>query len=94
VYWTVCTVTACVPGRDFAFTVAAPGGRTVTGWRYQLEPGAGGTDVTESFELADLPLLRLYWKVAGRARGRTNREGMRATLERIRAVTESAGPAR
>ncbi len=94
VYWTVCTVTSCVPGRDFAFTVAAPGGRTVTSWRYQLEPSAGGTDVTESFELADLPLLRLYWKVARRARGRTNRDGMRRTLERIKAVTESAGPAR
>ena len=49
-------------------------------WRYQLEPGAGGTDVTESFELADRPLLRLYWMVAGSARGRTNLNGMRVTL--------------
>ena len=31
---------------------------------------------------------RLYWALAGRARGRTNRENMRATLQRIRAATE------
>jgi hypothetical protein len=92
VYWTVCTVVACDPGREFAFTVAGPGGTTVNTWRYQLEPGAGGTDVTESFELPDTPFMRLYWMVAGPARGRTNRDGMRTTLERIKAVTESAGP--
>ena len=51
VYWTVCTVAACDPGREFAFTVAGPGGKTVNTWRYQLEPAADGTDVTESFEL-------------------------------------------
>jgi hypothetical protein len=30
--------------------------------------------------------------IAGSARGRTNLDGMRITLERIKAVTESAGP--
>jgi uncharacterized protein YndB with AHSA1/START domain len=94
VYWTLCTVVACEPGREFAFEVAGPGGATVNTWRYQLEPSAGGTDVTESFELADTPLLRLYWMAAGFARGRTNRNGMRVTLEKIKAVTESAGPAK
>ena len=48
------------------------------------------TDVTESFELADTPLMRLYWMLAGPARRRTNLNGMRVTLERIKAVTESA----
>ncbi|MFI5045342.1 MAG: SRPBCC family protein, partial [Acidimicrobiales bacterium] len=33
--------------------------------------------------------LRLYWAVMGRARGRTNRDGMRTTLERIKAVAEA-----
>jgi hypothetical protein len=94
VYWTLCTVVACEPGREFAFAVAGPGGATVNTWRYHLEPSAGGTDVTESFELADTPLLRLYWIAAGFARGRTNRNGMRVTLEKIKAVTESAGPAK
>jgi hypothetical protein len=74
--------------------VTGPGGTTVNTWRYQLEPVAGGTDVTESFELADTLPMRLYWLAAGFARGRTNLNGMRTTLERIKAVTESAGPSR
>lgn len=93
VYWTACTVVASEPGREFAFTVRGPGGSTVNTWRYQLVPRAGGTDVTESFELPDTLPLRLYWLAAGPARGRTNRNGMRATLEAIKAVTESAASA-
>jgi hypothetical protein len=31
---------------------------------------------------------RLYWSVAGRARLRTNLDGMRTTLEKIKAVAE------
>jgi hypothetical protein len=89
VYWTVCTVTACDPGREFAFSVGGPRDAIVNTWRYQLEPSAGGTDVTESFALPDHPLTRLYWKIAGSARGRTNLNGMRATLEKIKAVAEA-----
>jgi hypothetical protein len=59
---------------------------------YQLALIARGADVTESFELADTPLLRLYWMLAGPARRRTNLNGMRVTLERIKAITESADP--
>ena len=77
VYWTVCTVLACDPGREFAFTVAGPRGVTLNTWRYRLEPSTGGTDVIESFELPDTPLTRLYWMIAGTARGRTNLNGMR-----------------
>jgi len=92
VYWTACTVVASDPGREFAFTVTGPGGATVNTWCYQLAPRADGTDVTESFELADTRLLRLYWMLAGPARRRTNLNGMRVTLERIKAATESADP--
>src|ERR1700753_3848884 len=63
VYWTVCTVTACEPGRDFGFAVGAPRGTVVNTWRYQLEPTAGGTSVTESFELPDSLPIRLYWAI-------------------------------
>ena len=35
-------------------------------------------------------LTRLYRKIAGSARGRTNQDGMRATLEKMKAVIESA----
>ena len=94
VYWTLCTVAACVPGREFAFTVAGPGGKTVNTWRYQLDPAAGGTDVTESFELPATLMARLYWRVAGSARGRANINGMRVTLEKMKTVIETAGPSR
>ena len=89
VYWTTCEVVACEPGREFGFAVLT-GGRALNTWRYRLEPAGGGTDVTESFELADTPALRLYWRLLGWARGRTNREGMRATLERVKAEVEGA----
>jgi hypothetical protein len=86
-YWTTCTVLVSEPGREFAFGVG-PKDKPLNVWRYRLEPADGGTDVTESFKLADTPLLRLYWFLLGWARGRTNRDGMRATLERIKAEVE------
>ena len=45
--------------------------------------------MTESFQLRDRPWLRLYWRLAGRWRMRTNLEGMRTTLERVKAVAEA-----
>lgn len=88
VYWTVCKITASEPGREFAFAVLGPGERSLNSWRYQFEPSGEGTDVTESFQLADNLLTKLYWALAGRWRGRTNRNGMQATLERIKAAAE------
>jgi uncharacterized protein YndB with AHSA1/START domain len=89
VYWTTCTVVACDPGRDFAFAVG-PEGKQLNTWRYQLAAAGDGTDVTESFQLTDNAGLRLYWKLLGWARGRTNRNGMRTTLERMKAELEVA----
>ena len=89
-YWTTCTVTECERGKSFFFGV---GNRDVplNVWGYRLEPAAGGgTDVTESFQLAPQLGLRIYWALLGWARGRTNRDGMRTTLERIKAEVESA----
>jgi uncharacterized protein YndB with AHSA1/START domain len=90
VYWTVCTVTACEPGRAFGFSVGPTGGRVLNTWRYSLAAADGGTDVTESFELPSTALTRLYWLIAGAARGRSNAAGMRVTLEKMKAVVESA----
>jgi polyketide cyclase/dehydrase/lipid transport protein len=90
VYWTTCTVVASEPGREFAFTVALPRGKIVSTWRYRIESRDGGSDVTESFELADTMLNRVYWTLAGHARMRTNLDGMRVTLEKIKAIAESA----
>ncbi|HUA94543.1 MAG TPA: SRPBCC family protein [Acidimicrobiales bacterium] len=86
-YWTTCSVTQCEPGRIFAFGVGSPD-KPLNIWSYRLEPAGGGTDVTESFELSPILPLRIYWAVLGWARGRTNREGMQATLERIKAEVE------
>ncbi|MDQ2754340.1 MAG: SRPBCC family protein [Actinomycetota bacterium] len=88
VYWTNCSIVACEAEREFAFTVQA-GGRDVNTWRYQLTPREGGTDITESFQLTPTPLMRAYWAVLGPLRGRTNINGMRQTLERIKAEVES-----
>jgi hypothetical protein len=57
-------------------------------WRYRIEPSGDGADVTESFELANTPPLRLCWALLGWARGRTDRNGMRTTLERNKAEVE------
>jgi hypothetical protein len=88
IYWTGCTVTACEPGREFAFGVGSPG-KPMNTWRYELRPAGSGTEVTESFQLSDMPALRLYWALFGWTRGRTNVNGMRTTLERIKAVAEA-----
>ena len=65
------------------------GDKVINTWRYDFARAASGTDVTESFALASMLATRLYWMIAGRARGRTNVRGMRTTLERIKAVAES-----
>lgn len=89
VYWTVCKVSTYEPNREFAFGVVARG-ITVNTWGYRITPTGDGCDVTEYFRLSPLLPLRLYWAVMGRWRGQTNVEGMRQTLERIKAVVEAA----
>lgn len=88
VYWTTCTVLESVPGEVFSFGVG-PGRKPINVWTYRLAPAGGGTDVTESFQLAETVPLRLYWAILGRFRGRTNSEGMRTTLQRIKAQVEA-----
>jgi uncharacterized protein YndB with AHSA1/START domain len=90
-YWTTCTVTTCEPGQAFAFGVGSPGKPPLSTWGYEIAPADGGCDVTETFALAPVWWLRLYWTLLGWSRGRTNRNNMRTTLERIRAEVEVAG---
>lgn len=87
-YWTTCTVVACEPGRSFAFTVGGRRAALIT-WSYELREASGGTDVTESFELADILPLRLYWSVLGWARGRRNHNDMARTLHAIKTAVET-----
>lgn len=89
VYWAPCVVVACEPEREFAFDVGLPKRPMIT-WRYELEASGGGTDVMESFRLHDRFALRLYWRLLGWARSKTNQKGMQATLERMKAELENA----
>ncbi len=88
IYWTTCTVSACEPGHEFAFGVGKED-RPLNVWSYRMEPSGEGSDVTESFQLAPTFGLRLYWALFGWSRGKTNRNGMRTTLERIKAEVEA-----
>lgn len=89
VYWTVCKVTACEPGREFGFAVLA-GDRPVNNWHYRLEPAGDGTDVTESFRLpASLFTTAYYWLFGGWLRQHRNIRDMTKTLHRIKAVVEA-----
>lgn len=87
-YWSTCVITECEPNSVFEFTVGESVERGLNNWRYDLTPAGEGTDVTESFRLKQNLGLRVYWALLGWARGKTNREGMRTTLERMRAELE------
>src|SRR3954471_157717 len=88
-YWTTCTVVASEPGREFAFAVGSTLEKALNTWRYTIEPAGDGADVTESFTLKPTLPLKLYWALLGWARGKTNRNGTRTTLERIKAEVEA-----
>lgn len=86
-YWSPCRVTACEPERVFEFAVGTDS-VTVNNWGYRLEPDGDATVVTEYFRLQPNLFTRIYWTLLGRLRGRTNEEGMRTTLERMKQVVE------
>ena len=87
-------VVAAEPGREFAFVVnLLIFHREMTKWRYHFKPAAaGGTDVTESFEMMD----DLPWYISFGERslmGIKDRKvdleaGMQRTLERLKTAAE------
>jgi uncharacterized protein YndB with AHSA1/START domain len=87
-YWSPCRVTRCEPNRLFEFSVGTKD-VTLNNWGYRLAPDGAGTKVTEYFRIEPNPAMRLYWTVLGPLRARTNRHGMRTTLERMKAVLEA-----
>ena len=87
-YWTLCRVTRCETEKVFEFAVGTDG-MNVNNWGYRLEAENGGTRVTEYFRLGTNLPTRAYWLLLGPLRRRTNRTGMRTTLERMKAVVES-----
>ena len=86
-YWSLCHVTACVPNEVFEFSVGTRE-LTLNNWGYRLQPDGDGTLVTEYFRIEPSLPMRVYWTVLGPLRGRTNRQGMRTTLKRMKAVLE------
>ena len=89
-YWATCVITECEPNRAFGFTVGSSIEKGLNNWRYELAPAGTGTDVTESFRLKQTLPLKVYWALLGWARGKTNRNGMRTTLERMKAELETS----
>jgi uncharacterized protein YndB with AHSA1/START domain len=87
-YWSPCRVTKCEPNRLFEFSVGTKD-VTLNNWGYRLAPDGAGTTVTEYFRIEPNLAMRLYWTVLGPLRARTNRHGMRTTLERMKAVLEA-----
>jgi hypothetical protein len=86
---TVAEVVAAERGREFAFTTKS-GARDATRWRYVFTPADGGTDVTESYEIAYEPgYVRLAERLFMRGRDQQRKDGMRTTLYRIKAVAEA-----
>jgi hypothetical protein len=95
VWFTTCRVVVDEPDREFVFDVSAFG-LPVSRWGYRFAPVPGGTEVTEFWIDRRGPGARTLGRiftgpVAGR-RGEANREGMRATLRRLRVELESAEP--
>lgn len=89
VYWTTCRVLQCDHERLFTFGVLMRD-KVLNTWGYRLEPKGDGTDVTEFFEFADSAFMKVFWRLGGKSRARVNVQGMKTTLDRIKAVVEAA----
>jgi hypothetical protein len=89
IYWTPCKVTVSEPGEAFEFAVLGPKDMVVNTWGYRIEPKGEESDVSEYFQLSQALPFKIYWTIMGRFRGKTNRDGMQTTLERIRDVVEN-----
>lgn len=86
----VCEVTACEPGRRFAFDVKA-GPFKVAAWTYEFASTDGGCLVTERWDDHRGALVtRISPLITGtKDRAERNRETMTETLERLAAAVEN-----
>lgn len=89
--WTrTCEVVAADPGREFAFrTLFDRMNKDSTTWRYTFEPKDGGTVVTESYDVHDLP-TRFIRTIAALFGDRPDdmTPHMETSLDRIKAIAE------
>jgi hypothetical protein len=80
-------VLAAERGKEFTF-ITDEGGRPSTLWRYRFEATANGTRVTEVYEVRWIPTwARILDVPTNRRKELVN--GMRTTLERLKAVAEA-----
>ena len=87
--WTsTATITACDPGRRFAFAVGRKPDDPNTLWSYDFEPAAGGgTRVIERWQMLREPaIVLLYYRLIGQ-RQRIAR-GVEVTLRNLKAAAE------
>lgn len=86
------TVVTAKPGAELAFDVDSVGNLPVARWRYRIIPeGDGACTVTEAWEDRRGALIKFVGSLVSGVFDRTthNAEGMRATLERIKAEAEA-----
>jgi uncharacterized protein YndB with AHSA1/START domain len=87
-----CVVTACTPGREFAFATVV-GSNEATRWRYLLSPAEGGTEVVQSFEwIREFWLLRPFAVLLKARRQAALIAGMQTTLARLKRAAEASTP--
>lgn len=87
--WTsTATITACDPGRRFAFAVGNDANDPNTLWSYEFEPTpSGGTRVTERWRMLREPaIVLLYYRLINQ-RARIAR-GVESTLRNLKAAAE------
>jgi hypothetical protein len=84
-----CVITACVPGKRFAFDVTA-GAFKVAGWAYEFAPADSGCLVTELWEDHRGALMTWISPVITGTKNRAgrNQETMTITLQRLAAALE------
>lgn len=96
-WFTTGRITVADPGREFAFRVTAFGVPTAV-WGYRIEPAQDGAEVTEYWEYLGrgsrasrfIELLGLVFSATPpSARPERNRQGMRATLARLKTHLET-----
>lgn len=87
---TACVVTACEPGKRFAFDVSAAMGLKVARWSYEFEPVEGGCRVVERWDDQRGALVTLVGPMVTGTKDRVerNRETMTATLAKLAAAVE------
>jgi hypothetical protein len=94
-------VVTAEPGREIAWDVRSVLNLPVARWRYVLQPKAeGGTEITETMEDQRGRLINVLGRLVSGVSDRSshNTDGIRATLQRIKAEAErsdaAGGPAR